>query len=53
MTRSESTQAVLDELGAVPVVADVPDPDQVAEAVGRAHPAVIVHPTWRRGFVAA
>src|SRR5512133_3326781 len=43
MTRSESTQAMLSELGAVPVVADALDPDQVAEAVGRARPAVIVH----------
>src|SRR5215510_13147253 len=43
MTRSESKQAMLDELGAVPVVADALDPDQVAEAVGKARPEVIVH----------
>jgi nucleoside-diphosphate-sugar epimerase len=43
MTRYESKQAMLDELGAVPVVADALDPDQVAEAVGRARPDVIVH----------
>jgi nucleoside-diphosphate-sugar epimerase len=43
MTRSESKQAMLSELGAVPVVADALDPDQVAEAVGRARPEVIVH----------
>jgi nucleoside-diphosphate-sugar epimerase len=43
MTRSEAKQAMLDELGAVPVVADALDPDQVAEAVGRARPEVIVH----------
>jgi nucleoside-diphosphate-sugar epimerase len=43
MTRSESKRALLDELGAVPVVADALDPDQVAEAVGRARPDVIVH----------
>jgi nucleoside-diphosphate-sugar epimerase len=43
MTRSESQQAMLDELGAVTVVADARDPDQVAEAVGRARPDVIVH----------
>ena len=43
MTRSESKQAVLEELGAVPVVADALDPDQVATAVGRAKPDVIVH----------
>ena len=43
MTRSESKQATIRELGAVPVVADALDPDQVAEAVGRAKPDVIVH----------
>jgi nucleoside-diphosphate-sugar epimerase len=43
MTRSESKQAMLRGLGAVPVVADALDPDQVAEAVGRARPDVIVH----------
>jgi nucleoside-diphosphate-sugar epimerase len=43
MTRSESKQAMLRELGAVPVVADALDPDQVAESVGRAKPDVIVH----------
>lgn len=43
MTRSESKQAMLRELGAVPVVADALDADQVADAVGRAKPDVIVH----------
>jgi nucleoside-diphosphate-sugar epimerase len=43
MTRSESKQAILSELGATPVVADALDPDQVAEAVARAMPDVIVH----------
>jgi nucleoside-diphosphate-sugar epimerase len=43
MTRSESKRAMLSELGAVPVVADALDPDQVAEAVGRARPDAIVH----------
>ena len=43
MTRSGSKQAMLDELGAVPVLADALDPAQVAEAVGRARPEVIVH----------
>jgi nucleoside-diphosphate-sugar epimerase len=43
MTRSGSKQALIRELGAVPVVADALDPDQVAEAVGRARPDVIVH----------
>jgi nucleoside-diphosphate-sugar epimerase len=43
MTRSESKTAMLTELGAVPVVADALDPDQVAVAVRRARPEVIVH----------
>jgi nucleoside-diphosphate-sugar epimerase len=43
MTRSESKRTTLRELGAVPVVADALDADQVAEAVGRASPDVIVH----------
>ena len=43
MTRSESKQALLEELGAVPVVADALEADQVAEAVARARPDVIVH----------
>ena len=34
---------MLEEMGAVPVVADALDPGQVAEAVGRARPDVIVH----------
>ena len=51
MTRSESKQAVLYELGAVPVVADALDPDQVAEAVGRARPEVIVHQLTAIGAV--
>ena len=43
MTRSESKQAMLYRLGAVPTVADALDPDQVAEAVARVKPEVIVH----------
>jgi nucleoside-diphosphate-sugar epimerase len=43
MTRSASKQAMLQELGAVPVIADALDPDQVADAVGRARPEAIVH----------
>jgi len=43
MTRGESKQAMLHELGAVPVVADALDPEQVAEAMARARPDVIVH----------
>ena len=51
MTRSESKQAMLHELRAVPVVADALDPDQVAEAVGRARPEVIVHQLTAIGAV--
>ena len=43
MTRSESKESMLRELGAVPVIADALDPDQVADAVGRARPDAIVH----------
>jgi nucleoside-diphosphate-sugar epimerase len=43
MTRSESKRALLAEAGAVPVVADGLDADQVAAAVARARPDVIVH----------
>jgi nucleoside-diphosphate-sugar epimerase len=43
MTRSESKKAMLEDLGAVPVVADALNPDQVAAAVGAARPDVIVH----------
>jgi nucleoside-diphosphate-sugar epimerase len=43
MTHNESKRAMLHELGAVPVVADALDPDQVAEAVAQARPDVIVH----------
>ncbi len=51
MTRSESKQAMLHELGAVPVVADALDPDQVADAVARAKPDVIVHQLTAIGAV--
>jgi nucleoside-diphosphate-sugar epimerase len=43
MTRSEAKQPMLAEMGAVPVVADALDPDQVARAVAAANPDVIVH----------
>jgi nucleoside-diphosphate-sugar epimerase len=43
MTRSESKQDLLRELGARPVVADALDPDTVARAVAEAEPDVIVH----------
>ena len=51
MTRHESKQAVLYELGAVPVVADALDPGQVAEAVDSARPDVIVHELTAIGSV--
>jgi nucleoside-diphosphate-sugar epimerase len=51
MTRSESKQAMLYELGALPVLADALDPDQVAEAVGKARPDVIVHELTAIGSV--
>ncbi|MGH3040563.1 MAG: NAD-dependent epimerase/dehydratase family protein [Gaiellaceae bacterium] len=43
MTRSESKQDLLRDLGARPVVADALDPDAVARAVAEAAPDVIVH----------
>ena len=43
MTRSESKQTLLRDLGATPVIADALDPDQVARAVAEAKPDVIVH----------
>ena len=42
MTRAESKREMLDEMGAVPVIADALDPDQVVDAVGRAKPDVII-----------
>jgi nucleoside-diphosphate-sugar epimerase len=51
MTRSESKQVMLYEIGAVPVIADALDPDQVAEAIGRARPDVIVHELTAIGAV--
>src|SRR4030088_1437810 len=51
MTRSGSKQAMLYGLGAVPVVADALDRDQVAEAVGSARPDVIVHQLTAIGAV--
>ena len=51
MTRSASKQGMLDELGAAPVVADALDPGQVADAVGRARPDVIVHQPTAFGAV--
>jgi len=51
MTRSGSKQAMVRELGAVPVVADALDPGQVAPAVARARPEVIVHQLTAIGAV--
>ncbi len=51
MTRSESKRAMLYELGAVPVIADALDPDQLAEAVAHARPDVIVHQLTAIGAV--
>jgi nucleoside-diphosphate-sugar epimerase len=43
MTRSASKQDLVRSLGAQPAVADALDPDQVASAVAKAEPEVIVH----------
>jgi nucleoside-diphosphate-sugar epimerase len=43
MTRSATNKALLEELGAVPVIADALDGHRVAEAVGAVGPDVIVH----------
>ncbi|GAA2039110.1 NAD(P)-dependent oxidoreductase [Terrabacter terrae] len=43
MTRSETKQALLRGLGAVPVVADALDREQVARAVAQSRPEVVVH----------
>jgi nucleoside-diphosphate-sugar epimerase len=43
MTRSEGKQQALRDLGAAPAIADALNPDEVAEAVAKTHPDVIVH----------
>lgn len=43
MTRTAAKQELVRELGAVPVVADALEAEQVAEAVGRAQPEVLIH----------
>ncbi len=43
MTRSASKQQLLRDMGAEPAVADALDADQVAQAVAKAEPDVIVH----------
>ena len=42
-TRTESKLALLEELGATGVVADLLDPDQVARVVAESEPEVIIH----------
>ena len=51
MTRSASNKAMLEQMGAVPVIADALDPHWVAEAVGTAGPDVIVHQLTAIGAV--
>ncbi len=51
MTSKEANRGLVADLGATPVVADALDPDQVAEAVGRADPEVIVHQLTSIGAV--
>ena len=43
MTRTDSKRSLVEELGAVPVIADALDPEQVMEAVAGAEPDVITH----------
>jgi nucleoside-diphosphate-sugar epimerase len=43
MTRSESKQSLIRELGGRPVVGDALDPESVAQAVAAAEPETIVH----------
>ena len=43
MTRTESKQAALYDQGATPVVADALDAEQIADAVAKAQPDVIIH----------
>ena len=42
MTRNEAKAGLLRDLGAEPVIADALDPDQVADAVAKAEPEVII-----------
>jgi nucleoside-diphosphate-sugar epimerase len=42
-TRSEEKRQQIYDLGATPVVADALDPEQIANAVAEAQPAVIIH----------
>lgn len=51
MTRREANRPILEELGAVPVVADALDAAQVGAAVKRAEPDAIVHELTAIGAV--
>ena len=51
MTRKEANRAVLEEFGAVPVIADALDPARVAAAVAAAGPDAIVHQLTEIGDV--
>jgi nucleoside-diphosphate-sugar epimerase len=51
MTRSAANKALLEGLGAVPVIADALDGHRVAEAVGAVGPDVIVHQLTAIGAV--
>lgn len=51
MTHKEANRGLVAELGATPVVADALDPEQVAEAVGRVNPEVIVHQLTALGAI--
>jgi nucleoside-diphosphate-sugar epimerase len=51
MTNKEANRDLVAEVGAEAVVADALDPEQVAEAVGRAGPEVIVHELTAIGSV--
>jgi len=51
MTRSQSKRGLLRDLGAVPVIAEALEPDQVARAVATSRPDVIVHELTAIGAV--
>lgn len=51
MTHNKSKQAMLAELGAVPVVANALDRAQIADAIARAKPDVVVHELTAIGAV--
>ncbi len=51
MTRTKPKVALLEAMGAVPVIVDALDPDQVGKAVAEASPEVIVHQLTAIGAV--